>query len=246
VIIKSIVINLKNKYPNIDNMNNKLQTKLDFYIPERKGQFNPQPVIHQLPNYPPSVESMGTYNSLNSIPVKINDDSPYDRKVKNYHGIIRRKRFCISNLHRIISTDTPAKFSVTIQEGIDKIRYIRLIKLTVNYTQPALSILNGFVNFPDFHTSETISDNNKYHGFFPVIQGVIGNPVLFSYEFSEDYITEFIQLDNLQTKLRIEVYKENSSNGKIEPFTDLTSFSIEFEIGYIDPAYKLEQELRGH
>lgn len=177
-----------------------------------------------------------------SIPTKMSDELPYERDVEKYKNVIRRKRYVISSLHK--TQGNHYDFSINTQENLKDIRYIRLIKGTVNYTVPATAILNSYVYFPDFTNAEFVSNNKEYHGFIPVIQGAVGLNVLFSYVFSEDYLTEFKNLDTLKNKLRVQVYKENSTTGDLEFFTELNSFSIEIEYGFIDQAYKSEQQIK--
>ena len=177
-----------------------------------------------------------------SIPTKMSDESPYERNVENHKNITRRKKYAVSSLHKVQGTNSD--FSINTQESLKDVRYIRLVKGTINYTATATPILNGYVYFPDFTNAEFVSNNKEYHGFFPVIQGSNGSDVLFSFIFSEDYITEFKKLDTVKNRMRIQIYKENSTNGNLEFFTELNSFTIEVEFGYIDPGYKLEQEIK--
>lgn len=178
-------------------------------------------------------------------PVKYSDEQPFDRNVDQYKVMIRKTKLFVSDLQKTDSTnDVPESFQVVIQDKFRHIRAIRPLQVSVDYTPTATAIRNAFVFFPDFNKAERTSNGQAYHGFFPVIQGTPGTPVLFNFVFQEHYITEFKRLDELTNKLRVRVFKEDATGG-IVPFEELNAFSVELELFYVDHAYRLEQQVSG-
>lgn len=174
-------------------------------------------------------------------PVKYSDENPFDRNVDQYKVIIRKKKIFITDLKKTVSTDNPEDFTVNLVDEIRHVRHIRPLQVSIDYTPTATPIRNGFVYFPDMNKSEKTADGQVYYGYYPVIQGTPGTPVLFNYVFQEDYITEFKRLAFFKNKIRIQAFKEGTT-GDLEPFTELNAFSIEFEVHYVDHAFRLEEK----
>jgi len=176
-----------------------------------------------------------------NLPLKFSDQDPRNSEIENYKTIVRKKRLFISSTNKKYSADLPETFSVVNQSEIKDIRYIKPIQAQISYTATATAIFNGFIYFPDLDASEFNTNGNRYHAYFPVIQGSNGSVVVFSVSFNSDYITEFKKLNKLPNNLRVEVLKENS-DGTITPFVELNSFAVELEINYIDHAFKNDNQ----
>lgn len=223
-------------------------------------RYNPNPNNYQeqLDQYDHDAPVFGNYGNVNRVhsnirqhptflndPVKYSDENPFDRNVDEYKVITRTTKIFITDLKKTISTDNPEKFTIELLDDIRHIRSIRPLQVSIDYTPTATPIRNGFVLFPDFNKTEKTSDGQEYHCYFPVIQGTPGTPVLFNYVFQEDYRTEFKRLEHLKKKLRVRVFKENTT-GDLELFEELNAFSIELEIRYVDHAFRLEEQVESN
>lgn len=176
-----------------------------------------------------------------NLPLKFSDQDPRNSEVDNHHTIFRKSKIFISSNNKKQSAEVPETFSVDNQKIIKDIRFIKPIKAQVSYTATATAIINAFIYFPDFDNSEYNTNGNRYHAYFPVIQGSSGSTVIFSHSFSHDYITEFKNLNKLPSTLKVQVLKETST-GSVVPFEELNSFAIELEINYIDHAFKNDKQ----
>ena len=173
--------------------------------------------------------------------LKYSDENPLDRNLPHHKFILRKKKIWISSLQEQVTSQTPDNFSVEINDAnLINIRYLKPIQVHVNYTVPATAVRNAFVLFPDLEHAEQTSNGHPYHGYFPVIQGTVAATVLFNYMFSTDYITDFKKHDVFKNKIRVQVFKENSSTGAIELFTELNQFAVEIELDFIDPVKSTE------
>lgn len=172
---------------------------------------------------------------------KWSDENPLERDMVSYKTIIRKKKIWMSNLNRQIATDIPASFSVELQDNTKNIRHVKVVQVTIKYTPVSTPVLNGFVYFPDLGKAETTVNNNSYHAYFPIVQGPIGTPVLFNYNFNDTYITENINLDKVKNRLRVRIMKESSS-GEITEFVELNQVAVELELNYVDHAYKMDSQ----
>lgn len=180
--------------------------------------------------------------SLARTGIMMSDEDPRSRIVPEHNTIIRKTRIFISDKAKNTATQVPEQFSVNVNFPIKNIRYIKPIQIQVTYTVTATTVINGLVYFPDFDNSEITSNGRKFHAYFPITQANIGVQVLFNFNFNNDYITEFKNLNSIKNKLSVEVYTENSL-GTYDLFTQLDAFAVELEINYIDPSYKDTQIL---
>lgn len=173
--------------------------------------------------------------------MKFNDEDPRYRNTNEYRSALRKKRLYISDKDK--EYGEVENFSVIINQNIKNIRYIKPVKVNISYTVPDPAIIyNCFVYFPDFNNSELLSNGKPYHCYIPVTQGTVGNDVIFNYSFEQDYISDFNNLNNIPEKLRVKVYKENSS-GTISLFDDLNFFSIELELNYFDHLFRNDKDI---
>ena len=187
----------------------------------------------------------GQKNTYVNENVKYSDENPFDREVEDYKVICRKTKLFVSDLQKTNTlTDVPESFQVEIQDKYRHLRAIRPLQVSIDYTPTATPIRNAFVYFPDFDKAERTSNGQAYHGYFPVIQGAVGIPVLFNFVFQENYMTEFKNLDILDNKFRVRVFKEDATGG-IVAFTEMNAFAVEIELLYVDHAFRLEKAVAG-
>ena len=162
---------------------------------------------------------------------KFSDEQPLERNVKNYHNITRRRKLWVSSLKEQSSGQVPENFSVELVEGSFKnIRALRIVQVQVVYTATATAITNAFLHLPDLGKAEVTSDGKEYHAYFPNIVGSAATVVRYNFVFPDPYIVDFKKLDIIKNRLRVEVFKEDSTNGDLVAFTELDSFAVELEI----------------
>jgi hypothetical protein len=171
-------------------------------------------------------------------PFKFSDSSPFESNIKTFHNeIVRQRKLLISDLKKKFSTDSPENFTVDIPTNFRNIRSVRLLQVGITWTPPASNVpRDAYVYFPDFDHCETTADGRKYHGYFPLVQGDAGTPVLFNFNFNNNYESDFTQLNELFTKLKVEVYKEDPATTEWILFSELNRFIVEIQINYIDEA----------
>jgi len=177
------------------------------------------------------------------LPPKFSDENPLTREVEGHKVNFRKYKIWVSSLKEQAASQLPENFSVElVANNIRNIRYIKPVQLQCVYTVAATVVRNAFVQFPDMDASNYTSDGISYHGYFPVIQGTLGNTVEFNYIFSTDYLTEIENLDTLRNKLRVKVLKESPVDGTISDFVELDSFAVEIEFGIVGHTYSLDKQ----
>ena len=164
----------------------------------------------------------------------VNDQVSYRRSVLP-NAQIRKQKLYVSSLREKATSDLPEAFTVTIPTKYTNVVGIRFIQIGVNYTPTATLIQNAFIHIPEFDHSELTSANDRYHAFFPVTQGSAGTPLYFHFNFNDHYLLDFPSPQTIQNKLRVNVYREDTTSGDFVAFAELNRFSVEMEIHYIDP-----------
>lgn len=172
----------------------------------------------------------GSYNSK----LHIDDQVSYRHDYKGEKHMLRKKKLFISSLREKFASDTPASFTAEVPFKFKNVVGVRFIQVGVDYTPTATAIRNAFVYIPEFDHSEITTVNDRYHAYFPVVQGSVGTPVLFNYNFNDTYISDFPKPETIQDKLRINVYRENATTGAFTAFSELSQFFLELEFHYID------------
>lgn len=177
---------------------------------------------------------------------KFSDEYPLDKQVSHYPNIlIRKKRFWFSDRLKSGSSDTVEDFTLIFDNPLKDIRFVKIVTVACDYTPVATTIRNAFVYFPNLNNTELTSNSQRYHAYFPVVQGTVGTPVIFNYNFKDSYLTEFKLLDKLNNKFRIQVFRENDTTGDLVAFTELDRFSVELEFNYVDShSTKYEKDVR--
>lgn len=228
----------------MNNVNSYSKYRAGGRVRYRPNQFNERPITHtDRPRHLNFVDEAFKlqHPTTTHDPTKYSDETPTDRSIDGYKVILRRRKLYISDLKKG-ANDTAYNFSVDINDKQKHIRAIKFIHLILNYTATATPITSAFILLPDFKESETTTDGHDYHMYIPVDAGANGADVVFSYD-PDHYITDFNLTQSLENKIRVELFKENSTNGDIEPFTELNSISFEIEIIYVDHADELTQSL---
>ena len=180
-----------------------------------------------------------------NAPFKFSDDHPYNDNLKTHNKqIIRQQKLLISDRKKTITTDPPEKFSVNVNKTFKNIRSVRLIQVGVTWTPPASDVpRDAYVYFPDFDHSEQTADGKNYHGYFPLVQGDAGTPVLFNFNFNNNYESDFKQLNVLPSKLRVEVFKEDPATNEWILFEELDNFIVEIQVNYVDPVADKDKDV---
>ena len=158
----------------------------------------------------------------------------YDARY-NPRYILHKKKVYFSSLNKNNSSQTTSSFSVNAFTGNTKDIYeIHPIRVTVDYTVPATTITNAFVDFVDMDSHDYIlGTSTKYHVSFPVTTGSENDDISFNHSFISDYVSHLKTPTSLKNELRVRIYKENATGG-VDLFTDITKFSMEVEFRFQD------------
>jgi hypothetical protein len=186
----------------------------------------------------------GNYNKVfTDRPALVSTRNFSDKDPRDFIGapnnILRHRKVWISSRAKKYAAETPERFSVRSPfTQLKSIRYMTPVHAQITYVATATPITSAFIYFPDFGESHLTSENIPYHAYIPVVSGADTTTVAFNYTFGfDDYNVEFTKLENLKDSINVQLFKEISAGaneGALEPFTELTSMSIEMSFGYID------------
>lgn len=174
------------------------------------------------------------YTGSSNHKLNVDDQLSYRHDYRGEKHMYRKKKLFVSSLREKFTSDTPDSFTAEIPYKFKNVVGVRLIQVGVDYTPTATAIRNGFVYIPEFDHSEITTANDRYHGYFPVVQGSIGTPVLFNFNFNDTYLSDFPKPETIQDRIRVKVYREDAATGAFVAFSELDEFFVEMEIHYID------------
>lgn len=187
-------------------------------------QFTPTQNAYNTPKY-----------MSHDLPMQFSDEHIFNENTRTVSKkMLRKKKIWISDKNKDESGNNPEDFAVIIQDKFKEVRSIKVIQVIADYTAAdATEILYGVIYFPDFSHSEKSTNGQLYHAIFPVTQGSNGSVIRFNYSFPDTYISDFKQLTELNSRLRVQILYEDTT-GKFVPFTSLNRVGVELEITTID------------
>ena len=167
--------------------------------------------------------------------LKYSDENPLARPFVNANTQLIAERVWVSDLQKNTSTDPPENFTAELNiGGYRNISEIYPLVIDIRWTPTATYTRNVFVRFPDFDHFQTTTNGFQYHNYVPLVQGSAGTPLTFTYRLDDDYSTDFRKFNRLNNKLRVQLFKEDSTTGLISPFVELDAVAIELRIKCID------------
>ena len=166
--------------------------------------------------------------------LKYSDENPLARPFNNVTAQLIADRIWISDLQKNESGDPPEDFAVELNYGFRNVSEIYPLIVDIRWTPTATYTRNVLLRFPDFDHFQSTSNGFRYHNYIPLVQGTPGTPLTFSYRLDDDYSTDFRKFNKIGNKLRVQVFKEDSTSGEFEPFEELDAIAIELRIKCID------------